>query len=561
VAAKRRRQPLRLAAIASLVLALSFAAAVVATRVVYADRILPRTRVSGIAVSGASPADARRRLARVMAADGLLAIAAGDRRLRVHPGRAGYAPDLDTTVARALAAGRTGPIGGVWSTVTGLLAGREVAVVGTVDERRLEETVAALAERIERRPFPGALRIARDTLAVAVERPRPGRRIARRRLERRLRSALLRRVTAPLRVDVFQRPVASLAAVEGVGRAAKAYLEQPLRLTGPGSSLDVSPRALAGVLAVTPGDGGRSVALGTDDGRMAALVDRLAERHERPARAARISAPARGVLLDGRGDLSWEPQTAEVTVRPGRPGRTIRRRDLATAIDAAVRGGRHRAPLAVRRVVPALSDAMARRAGSLIGTFTTRYEPGQPRVANIRRIARAVDGTIVAPGEQFSLNRVAGRRTRAKGYVEAPFIADGKIVPSVGGGVSQLSTTIYNAAYFAGLRIDAHQPHSLFIDRYPAGREATLDFPGIDLRWTNDTRAPVLVRASTEARSVTVSLYGANGGRRVRAETGTRQPVAGGDFSILVTRVIRYADGRSVRQPFTTRYDQPSEGG
>jgi vancomycin resistance protein YoaR len=152
---------------------------------------------------------------------------------------------------------------------------------------------------------------------------------------------------------------------------------------------------------------------------------------------------------------------------------------------------------------------------------------------------------------------VAGRRTRAKGYVPAPFIADGKIVASVGGGVSQFATTMFNAAYFAGLQLDAHQPHSIYIDRYPPGREATLDYDSIDLRWTNDTAGPVLVRASSTPTSVTVALYGDNGGRRVRARSGPRSAVPGRAFAVTVTRIVRYADGRVVRQPYTTTYDQP----
>ena len=99
-----------------------------------------------------------------------------------------------------------------------------------------------------------------------------------------------------------------------------------------------------------------------------------------------------------------------------------------------------------------------------------------------------------------------GERTKAKGYVEAPFIANNRIEPSVGGGVSQFSTTMYNAAFFAGLKLDAYRPHSLYIDRYPPGRESTLNFPDIDLRWTNDTDAPVVVRTSYDDTSVTVTL-------------------------------------------------------
>ena len=77
------------------------------------------------------------------------------------------------------------------------------------------------------------------------------------------------------------------------------------------------------------------------------------------------------------------------------------------------------------------------------------------------------------------------------------------------------------------------------------------------MTWTNDTDAPVLIRASTDDNSVAVSLYGDNGGRRVQAKTGEREPYDGGDFQITVTRVVRYPDGRVARQPFTSRYDKP----
>ncbi len=214
-------------------------------------------------------------------------------------------------------------------------------------------------------------------------------------------------------------------------------------------------------------------------------------------------------------------------------------------------------PLPVRHVAPTLSTDVGREVESLIGTFTTYFEPDQPRVTNIRQMAAAVDGTVVPPGQQFSLNDSVGPRTRAKGYVPAPFIADNKIVMSVGGGVSQFSTTMYNAVYFAGLEINAYQPHSLFIDRYPPGREATLNYPDIDLRWTNDTEAPVLVRTASDETSVSVSLFGDNGGRQVRATAGAPEPAPGGDFTIAITRTIRFSDGRRESHSHTTRYELP----
>jgi vancomycin resistance protein YoaR len=366
-----------------------------------------------------------------------------------------------------------------------------------------------------------------------------------------------RTVDVPLRT----RPVASRAAVEAVGRRARAYLATPLTLTGAGEPLEVTPAEIADVLALESRADGRAVRLGASDAAVAALVDRIAAKRDRPARDARIDAPARVVTFDDKDDASWRPRAADVeVVAEARPGRTVKRPQLAAAIEAAIRDDRHELALPTQREEPGVSAAVARRMDALIGTFTTYYVPGQPRVTNIRQIAKDVDGTIVAPGARFSLNATVGERTKAGGYVKAPFIADGRLEDTIGGGVSQFSTTLYNAAYFAGLQIDGHRPHSFFIDRYPAGRESTLNFPDIDMTWTNDTQAPVLIRTATDDGSVTVSLYGDNGGRRVQAKTGEREPYDGGDFKITVTRIVRYPGGRIARQPFESRYENPPAG-
>lgn len=533
-----------------------------AVRATHADRVLPGVRVEGVDVAGATREDVVARLGAVAeeAAAAPVTLVAEDRRERVVPRDAGWLADVDATAERALESGRAGPLGGLWSTVAGLVAARDVALVEAVDEPRLERAAAAAAERLRRPAYPGEIVIEPGTLQITTKAPRSGRDVDRARLAALLRGALMRRPRAPVDVPLRTIAVATAADVDAVGRAARAYLQRSLRLVGAGEPIVVSPGRLARVLALESIDGGARVRLGAGDARLAALVDEVAAKRDEPARDARIAAPDTGAKLDARGDASWRPRPVKIAVvAPARPGRTVRRKELAALVEAAIRARRHEVTVPIGRDEPAMTAAGARDVRALIGTFTTYYVAGQPRVTNIHRIAADVDGTVVAPGARFSLNAVAGERTEAKGYVEAPFIADGKIEPSIGGGVSQFSTTLYNAVFFAGLRIDGHRPHSFFIDRYPAGREATLNFPDIDLTWTNDTDAPVLIRTKTDAGAVTVRLYGDNGGRRVRAQTGEREPLSSGDFAITVTRVVTYADGRVERQPYTTRYDEPPE--
>ena len=109
--------------------------------------------------------------------------------------------------------------------------------------------------------------------------------------------------------------------------------------------------------------------------------------------------------------------------------------------------------------------------------FTTYHACCASRVTNIHRMADLVRGAVVAPGASFSINDHIGERTAEKGFVTAGAIRDGKHVDEIGGGVSQFATTMFNAAYFAGLDIDEYQAHSEYFDRYPRGREATMGYP------------------------------------------------------------------------------------
>ncbi|HEX9766836.1 MAG TPA: VanW family protein, partial [Nitriliruptorales bacterium] len=169
------------------------------------------------------------------------------------------------------------------------------------------------------------------------------------------------------------------------------------------------------------------------------------------------------------------------------------------------------------------AEAEAGQPTHLLSTFTTHHACCQTRVHNIQRLADLVDGAIVQPGEQFTINQISGERSCSRGFVEAGMIRRGEIVPACGGGVSQFGTTTYNAAYFAGQQLDAWKAHSFYISRYPMGREATINYPSpdIDVLWTNVTGAPILVKTSYTATSITVSFWGRSDVDEVQAVHGS----------------------------------------
>jgi uncharacterized membrane protein YgcG len=200
----------------------------------------------------------------------------------------------------------------------------------------------------------------------------------------------------------------------------------------------------------------------------------------------------------------------------------------------------------------------------VIGQFTTYYGCCVNRALNIQLMSRTVDGTVVQPGATYSLNGHVGLRTEAKGYKRAGAIIGGELYCcdhwlNVGGGVSQFSTTLYNAIFFAGLDDVEHRPHSIYFTRYPMGREATVAWPGPDVKFKNDTPYPLTIDTSYTSGSITVKIIGNNGNRKVKAfRSGSATTNAGG--TVTITRVITFADASTETERWTWKYNPKPSG-
>lgn len=205
-----------------------------------------------------------------------------------------------------------------------------------------------------------------------------------------------------------------------------------------------------------------------------------------------------------------------------------------------------------------------------MSSYTTEFTPGEPRVRNIELAARILDGHVVEPGATFSFNDVIGPRTKSRGYVPAPAIMGPRLVNDVGGGICQVSTTLYNAVFRAGLDIRKARAHTMWMPEYPEGREAAVSYPALDFTWKNDTDRPVRIQVTYTGSSLTVSLWG-DRKYEVRSRTSKRYgfepyrtgvgrgrkcvPMTGRKgFKIDVWRTL-LADGRKVRrEKFHTEY-------
>ena len=216
-------------------------------------------------------------------------------------------------------------------------------------------------------------------------------------------------------------------------------------------------------------------------------------------------------------------------------------------------------PLPLAAVPPKRGSDEARSLNIVerVAEFTTEHKAGEPRVRNIHRIADLMRGQIIPPGETLSINETVGKRTAERGFVSAPVIQDGNFEEGVGGGVSQFATTLFNAAFFAGLEFPEYQSHSIYISRYPYGREATLSFPRPDLKIRNPTPHGVLIWATYTDTSITVTLWSTK--HYEAAQTGQTKSQRGACTAVRTERTRTAPDGSKKVDRVTAVY-RPGEG-
>ncbi|MBA7609853.1 hypothetical protein ES703_17048 [subsurface metagenome] len=156
----------------------------------------------------------------------------------------------------------------------------------------------------------------------------------------------------------------------------------------------------------------------------------------------------------------------------------------------------------------------------LVSTHTEYFSPkALNRVHNIRLITSILDELLIVPDEIFSFNKTTGRRTKEKGFLEAPTIIHGELVDTFGGGVCNVSTTIFNTAFLGGYKIVERNPHQWYISRYPPGRDASVSWGVQDFKFQNDTGSWILIKGESTKSSCKISFYSTNIGREVKIET------------------------------------------
>lgn len=227
-----------------------------------------------------------------------------------------------------------------------------------------------------------------------------------------------------------------------------------------------------------------------DEGKLDELIRRVAELVE--------TAP-RNAMLNGAG-----------AIVPERPGTKLHATEFRSRFYSDVyEGGEHRLDVPLRPVYPRVdSEILSNIKLNAIGSYATYFNSrNRNRASNIALSAEAINNVVVFPGERFSFNGTVGMRTREKGYLRAPVIVRGELYEDIGGGICQVSSTLFNAADRAGLAITERFSHSRNVHYVPAGRDATVSWYGPDFAFTNPYNHPILIRAFAGVGSVSVAIY------------------------------------------------------
>ena len=491
---QRRRKPVVLAvlgALLALVVALYIAGFLLA-----GDRLPKDAQVSGVAVGGLDRAQAIEKLSADLGARAAqpIEVTAPGKTARLTPADAGLTVDYAESVDAAGGGRSFDPR----KIVTVLVGGRSTDAVVVVDQDRLNAAVQGLAATIDQAPVDAAL--AYKGTRVKRTRAEPGLTVDTAAAATTIRQSFLTTTPVALPTAVTEPRISDDEAIRVVEEFARPAVSAPIKVTaGAAGSFTIDPEMIAG-----------AVTFAARDGRLVPDLD--AEK------LLSNAAPAvKKVELT-------EPKDATVRLVDGKPkviaavnGTEVAAADLKQAVEPALtESGRGRTvAVELSGAKAGFSTAEAKKLGikRVTGQFTTRFPYLEYRNVNIGRAAELINGTVLKPGETFSLNGVVGERTRANGFTEGYIIQGGKFKKELGGGVSQSATTTFNAMFFAGLKDIQHQPHSLYIDRYPPGREATVAWPSLDLKFQNDTDYGVLVQATVvkagpgKQGSITVKMW------------------------------------------------------
>ncbi len=515
------------------------------------------TTVAGVPVGGKDHAGIVAALTQARAQqNGKLEIALGNRQTELDLARSGLSVDPAATAGKLT--GFSLSPASVWRHLRGGTAEEAVGAQGkTLREGTLETTLRGASVKLTVKPVDAAVTFtggSQEAPEPAVTGGTAGTVLNISRSAEVIRQGWLGgKRPLPLPAGTQEPQITKAEAQKALDELAKPALAGPLNLQVGAVKVAVQPADFAPALTITPDQTG-TLRLTVNGERLTASV------------------------LGASPQIGTAPKDARIELKNGRPhivpgvqGVTLDPEKAGSAVLAALTSDNRTASVPTKVQAPKFTTQDAEKLGvtQKVSTFSTVLTSNRLRTQNLRVAARTVNGTLVMPGATFSLPGTLGERPAAKGYHQAPAINGGRLVQDYGGGVSQMATTIFNNVFFAGLEDIHHKPHSFYISRYPEGREATVNYPTVDLKWRNDSKYGVLIQANVTNR-VNVSFWSTKVWDITSIKSARSNPRTPGTeyddgpgcvsqeanpgFDVSVTRVFKQSGREVRRETFHTTY-------
>lgn len=516
------------------------------------DGVRAGVSVAGVPIGGMSRADAVAQLQSTLGkrATKAIKVRAGDHVMSIKTAEAGLTFDPEATVDQV--SGRT------WNPVEllgGLLGSRSVDPVTTVDEAALRTQVENLAVAVDSEPVEPQLVVAAGS--PRVKKGSAGTVVDQDALAALVTDAFLqprKTIAAPMK-DV-QPAVTAEAADAGVALATSA-VSAPVIVSAGDITATIPAATIAKALSFTVQDG--------------AFVPKL----DGAVLHAAIAKDLGAAEVPGS-DATFTIAKGKPVIVPSKVGAGISDEELASQVATVLGKQTPERAVAVSLGTrdPALTteQAQALCVTEKMSSFTQHFPYAAYRVQNIGQAAKYINGTLLLPGETFSMNDTVKERTPENGYTKGFIIAPGGVfAEELGGGVSTAATAMWTGAFYAGLERVYTQAHSIYISRYKPGLEATVSWGNFDMKFKNNTPCGVFITTHMTPTSITVDFWGSKQYDAVKAESSAKRAVTpfstvydeaktclgqGGvnGFTVDVDRVFEKAGAEVGRETITTKY-------
>jgi vancomycin resistance protein YoaR len=496
--------------IAVAVVVVLFAAAILADWLVYYDEIHAGVTVAGVYLRGMTEEQAVAALNELVdRAGGPITLKSGDKSWSITPADVGRVMNVEGAVLEAMAVSRDGNFfEDVYTRFRLYRHGRDLPLNGSIDRAKLDAALLRIATELH--VTPQNARLAMQNGQIQVIEGLKGQDVDTPALGAQVESLFVRLHTATLEVPlIVKEPDVQVEDNLVAREQAETMMSGPITLASHDKKWTLSPEQIA------------------------SWVDfRTEYENGLPKMIPYLAQGRMWHFLDGLApEVNIDPVNARFVAEGGSPrvvpavvGETLDATATAKALNAAALQSTGRtAEVAVILGEPdfTTAEAQATTFSDQLSTFTTEWVGSAGRQVNVRITTAYATDVFLAPGQEYNFDKQIGPRTAARGYELAPGITGPNTLEDVlGGGICQVSTTMFNAVFFAGLKVTERHNHSIYINHYPKGRDATVSAGGKNLRFVNDTAHHIWIRGTSDGVTTTISIYGTSDGRKVTYSVG-----------------------------------------